>query len=48
MSTQVDNSIQGKEQATAERLMEKETAGRQKLEQLCINTVRTLAMDAVQ
>ena len=48
MSTQVDNSIQGKEQATAERLKEKETAGRQKLEQLCINTIRTLAMDAVQ
>ncbi len=59
MSTQVDNSIQGKEQVTAERLKantgvepqrgaKKEFAGRQELEHLCINTIRTLAMDAVQ
>ena len=59
MSTQVDTSLQGKEQATAERLKantgvepqrgsEKESAGQQHLEYLCINTIRTLAMDAVQ
>ncbi len=59
MSTQVDTSIQGKEQATGERLKantgvepqrgsEKESTGQHQLEHLCINTIRTLAMDAVQ
>ena len=59
MSTQVDTSIQGKEHATAERLKantgveperrsQKQSAEQQQLEHLCINTVRTLAMDAVQ
>ena len=55
----MDVSVQGKEQATAERLKantgvqpqrgsEKESAGQQHLEYLCINTIRTLAIDAVQ
>ena len=59
MSSQVDINVQGKEQATAERPKgntgvepqrgaEKESAGQQHLEYLCINTIRTLAMDAVQ
>ena len=38
MSSQTDISVQGKEQTTAQ----------QHLETLCINTIRTLAMDAVQ
>ena len=59
MSSQVDISVQGKEQAPVERV--KANAGveaqrpaasqadeQKKLEQLCINTVRTLSMDAVQ
>ncbi len=59
MSSQVDASVQGKEQATAERLKattgvepkrgsENESPGQQHLEYLCINTIRTLSMDAVQ
>ncbi len=59
MSTQLDTSIQAKEQVTAERLKansgvqlqrgsEKKSAGQQQLEYLCINTIRTLAIDAVQ
>ena len=58
MSSQVDIGIQGKEQVTAERLKantgvepqhgpQQESAS-QHLEYLCINTIRTLAMDAVQ
>ena len=42
MSSQADISVQGKEQATAEGL------NGQPLETLCVNTIRTLAMDAVQ
>ena len=41
MSTQIEVPAQEKKQATA-------TEAQQKLEQLCINTVRTLSMDAVQ
>jgi len=40
MSTQVDTSLQEKELATS--------GSEHNLEQLCINTIRTLAMDAVQ
>ncbi len=42
MSSQVSVSAQDNEQAIAE------TKSKQQLEQLCINTVRTLSMDAVQ
>ena len=56
MSSQVDVNVQGKEQVTAERLKANTgvqpqrggSAGQQELEHLCINTIRTLAMDAVQ
>ena len=50
MSTQVDTSVQSKKQVTAEPQpgADKQSAEQQKLEQLCINTIRTLAMDAVQ
>jgi len=57
VSSQVDVSVQGKEQATVERVkvntgvqpkQENQSAEQKKLEQLCINTIRTLAMDAVQ
>jgi len=41
VSTQIEVPAQEKKQATA-------TEAQQKLEQLCINTVRTLSMDAVQ
>jgi transketolase len=47
VSTQVDTSIQGKEHATVDG-SKKQSTDQQKLEQLCINTIRTLAMDAVQ
>ena len=46
MSTQVDNSVQGKEHAAAERV--EQSPEQKQLELLCINTIRTLAMDAVQ
>ena len=55
--SQVDISVQGTEHATAERLKANtgvepkrgsESPDRQSLEYLCINTIRTLAMDAVQ
>ena len=59
MSSQVDTSVQGKEKATAERPKanpgiepkggsDEQSVGEQRLENLCINTIRTLAMDAVQ
>jgi transketolase len=57
VSGQVDTTVQGKEHVTAERLKAttgvepkrgNETPGQQKLENLCLNTIRTLAMDAVQ
>ena len=59
MSSQVDISVQGKEHATAEQLKadtgveakrgpENVSDDQPQLEQLCINTIRTLAMDAVQ
>ena len=58
-SSQVDISVQGKEHATAEQLKadtgveakrgpENVSDDQPQLEQLCINTIRTLAMDAVQ
>ena len=55
--SQVDTSVQGKQQATTERMKantglqpekQNQSADEKKLEQLCINTIRTLSMDAVQ
>jgi transketolase len=55
--SQVDVSVQGKEQASVERVKantglqpekQNQSADDKKLEQLCINTIRTLSMDAVQ
>jgi transketolase len=43
VSSQVETNVQGKQQVPAERRKEQ-----QKVEDLCINTIRTLAMDAVQ
>ena len=53
MSSQVETQAQGKQQATATQVQpvpgrEPKETEHQKLEQLCINTIRTLAMDAVQ
>ena len=50
MSSQADISVQGKEQ-TANKIGQpggKSAIAEQPLELLCINTIRTLAMDAVQ
>jgi transketolase len=59
VSSKVEMSVQDNKQATAERLKvntglqpevssKEQSAEHKKLEQLCINTIRTLAMDAVQ
>jgi transketolase len=53
VSSQVDISVQGKQQATPERVKANTGVGpekdsQKKLDFLCINTIRTLAMDAVQ
>ncbi len=59
MSSNVDTSVRGKETATAKGEKSdpkeepksgshKDAADQQKLESLCINTIRTLSMDAVQ
>ena len=47
MSSQADISVRDKEQATGQAKT-KNTLSEQPLELLCINTIRTLAMDAVQ
>jgi hypothetical protein len=52
MSSKAEIPVQGKEQATAgaglHAGVESEVSEPQRLEQLCITTIRTLAMDAVQ
>jgi len=51
VSSQVDVSVQEKKQATTQGSKDggnKGAGDKQQLEQLCINTIRTLAMDAVQ